>query len=137
MLSLLGLAACSDESPTVTQAAYDEEAQSLCDEHGGDIIVTADELVARPVSDAAKASFLVADFVPNARAIIRSLDGFGAPEANRVQYHNASVAALDALREIEVDAIDLIDRLNADLVIDSENPFIDLQTAFTDLDIPC
>ena len=134
----LGLAACGEDEPDpVSQEAYDDEAQRLCERHGGEVLLEFDALVENPSSDAADASFLVADYVPRARAIVRSLDGFGYPVENAAEYNAAVGQALEALDDIEEDAIGLIDRYKEGLLLDEENPFLDVDEAFVALDIPC
>jgi hypothetical protein len=130
------LSACSDDAPaTVTQEAYDAEAVRLCERRGEELL-TIEELEARPLSDAARAAFLSGELVPAARAIVRSLDDFGYPEANAVQYGNAAVAAIEALDELQVDAIGLLDRRREGLIVASDDPFAQLAGAITAMDIP-
>jgi hypothetical protein len=134
----LGLTACGDDEPDpVSQQAYDDEAERLCERHGGEVLVEADALAENPSSEAADASFLVADYVPRARAIVRSLDGFGFPVENAAEYTVAVDDALDALHDIEEDPIGLIARHREGLLLDEENPFLDVDAAFIALDIPC
>lgn len=138
LVSVGALAAggCSDEPDTVSQDEYEEEASRLCERHGEELI-SIDELEARPVSDAAKAAFLAGELVPAARAIVRSLDGFGYPAADAAEYSAAATEAFEALAELQNDAIGLLDRRRAGLLIEGEDPFADLAAAMAAMDIPC
>ena len=135
-IASLSLGGCDEEADTVSQDAYDEEAQRLCERHG-EALITVEELEARPVSDAAKASFLSGELVPAARAIVRSLDGFGYPPAKEAEYGRAAVRAFDATTEMSDDAIGLLDRRRQGLIVESDDPFADLAAALTAMDIPC
>lgn len=132
----LAVGACSDDAETVTQAAYDDEAQRLCTRHGA-ALISIDELEARPDSDAAKAAFLAGELVPAARSVVRSLDGFGYPPEKAAEYGNAAVAAFEALAELQADAIGLLDRRRAGLLVQEEDPFADLTAALATMDVPC
>ena len=135
-LASLGLGGCDEEPETVSQDAYDEEAQRLCERHG-DVLISVEELEARPVSDAAKASFLSGELVPAVRAIVRSLDGFGYPPAKAAEYGNAAVEAFAATTEMNDDAIGLLDRRRQGLIVESDDPFAELSAALAAMDIPC
>jgi hypothetical protein len=133
----VGLAACSDDDPeVVTQEAYDQEAIRLC-ERRGEALLTIEELEARPLSDAARAAFLAGELVPAGRAIVRSLDDFGYPADNAAQYANAAVVAIEALDSLQADAIGLLDRRRAGLIVASDDPFTELAQAIEAMDIPC
>lgn len=135
-VAALALGGCSDGPNVVSQDAYDDEAIRLCERHG-EALISIDELEARPVSDAAKAAFLAGELVPAARAIVRSLDGFGYPAANASEYSNAAVDAFEALADLQEDAIGLLDRRRAGLIVEEEDPFADLAAALAAMDIPC
>lgn len=132
----LGLVACSDEPEVVTQEAYDAEAIRLCERHGEELL-TIEELEARPLSDAARAAFLAGELVPAARAIVRSLDDFGYPADKAAQYANAAAVAIESLDDLQADAIGLLDRRRAGLIVASDDPFTDLAQAIEAMDIPC
>lgn len=132
----LGLGACSDEPEVVDQEAYDDEAARLCERHGEELL-TIEELEARPLSDAARAAFLAGELVPAARAIVRSLDDFGYPAAKAAEYRNAASVAIEALDDLQADAIGLLDRRRAGLIVDTDDPFTDLAEAVAAMDIPC
>lgn len=133
----MGLAACGDDGPgVVSQDAYDAEAIRLCERHG-DELLTIEELEARPLSDAARAAFLAGELVPAARAIIRSLDAFGYPATNAAEYHAAAVVAFEALDDLQADAIGLLDRRREGLIVETDDPFTDLEQAVAAMDIPC
>jgi hypothetical protein len=132
----LALGGCSEDAEAVTQDAYDAEAERLCERHG-EALISIDELDARPDSDAAKAAFLAGELVPAARSVVRSLDGFGYPPAKAAEYGNAAVAAFEALAEMQEDAIGLLDRRRAGLIVEGEDPFADLTAALAAMDIPC
>jgi hypothetical protein len=135
-LAALGLAGCDDGPKVVTQNEYDAEAIRLCDRRGEQLI-SIEELESRPLSDAAKAAFLSGEMVPAARAIVRSLDAFGYPEANAAEYSQAANDAFEALADLEVNAIALLDRRRQGLIVESEDPFADLAVALAAMDIPC
>ena len=135
-IASLAVGGCSDEPDVVSQDDYDEEAIRLCERHGEQLI-SVEELEARPASDAAKAAFLAGELVPAARAIIRSLDGFGYPAANAAEYGNAAVDAFEALADLQDDAIGLLDRRRAGLIVEDDDPFADLAAALAAMDIPC
>jgi len=132
----LGLVACSDEPDVVSQEAYDEEAIRLCERRGEELL-SIEELEARPLSDAARAAFLAGELVPAARAVVRSLDDFGYPAANAAEYSNGAAVAIAALDDLQADAIGLLDRRRAGLIVASDDPFTNLSQALAAMDIPC
>jgi hypothetical protein len=136
LIGSMGLVACSDEPEVVSQQQYDDEAARLCERLGAEL-VPVEAIEARPASDAAKAAFLAGEMVPAARAIVRSLDGFGYPASKAVAYSGAAVDAFEALAALQADAIRLLDLRRQGLLVADDDPFADLDEALSTMDIPC
>lgn len=139
-LGAFGLAACDedDEEEPVTQAAYDEEAARLCDTIGdGEPVVMGSDALPAASNDADRVSFLLAELVPEARSIVRSLRTFGYPPDKQGIYGNAEGRALSAVDEIENNAPAYVDLIQGGNLLPDEDPLVDLVAAFADLDIPC
>ena len=135
-VTVAALGACADEAPVVSQEEYDAEAIRLCERHGSELL-TIEELEAQPISDAARAAFLAGELVPAARAIVRSLEGFGYPADKAAEYANAAFVTFEALDELQANAIGQIDRRRAGLIIARDDPFADLAAGIDAMDIPC
>jgi len=135
-----GLAACgdADDEEPVTQAAYDDEAARLCDTIGdGEPVVMAADALPTASSDADRVSFLLAELVPEARSIVRSLRTFGYPPEQRAVYSNATARALSAINRIESNAPAYVDLIQGGNLLPDEDPLVDLVAAYADLDVPC
>ena len=135
-----GLAACddTDDEEPITQAAYDEEAARLCERFGdGEPVVMASDALPSASSDADRVSFLLAELVPEARSIVRSLRTFGVPPEQQALYGNAAARALSAINVIESNAPAYVDLIQGGNLLADEDPLVDLVAAYADLDIPC
>lgn len=143
-LSSFGLGACDDlddatddaDDEPVTQEAYDDEAARLCERFVGDVVDIAAEMNGSE-SDAERISLLRAEFVPNLRAIVQSLETFGYPPDQAATYSQAEAVALNRLDEIEDEAPELVDRMMAGTLLPEEDPFVRLEEALVALDVPC
>lgn len=134
------LAACadSDDEEPITQAAYDGEAARLCETIGdGQPVVMPSNALPAASSDADRVSFLLAELVPEARSIVRSLRTFGYPPEQEALYGNAEARALSAIDRIESNAPAYVDLIQGGTLLPEEDPLVDLVAAYADLDIPC
>lgn len=138
VVAVLGLSACGeDDADPVSVRQYRAKAEELCNQHATRVLEENRDIEANPASDAEVAAFLRAEFVPRMRAIVLSLDAFGYPAENAADYADATNRALPALQEIQDDTYLLIDKLRRGDLADEDDPFVTLEAAMVDLDVPC
>jgi hypothetical protein len=137
-LAALALGACGDdEADPVSQAAYDETAAELCERQGGEQFQSLAAFRTTARSDAEQVALFRSEFVPRVRAIVRGINAAGYPPDREADYRAALGSAMSAAQEIEDDTYELIDRQRRGALPDDENPFLRIDAAFADADVPC
>jgi hypothetical protein len=141
VFAVAALGACSDDEggTPASQEAYDETAAELCERYGDTVLIDANTLLAMGESDAAIVSFLRTEYVPNLRAIVRSLNRVGFPAENAAAYSEGLTEVLEALTETddEVEAYALVDRLRQNAIDSEENPIAKVNAGMDQADIAC
>jgi len=137
LLGIGVLAGCGDdeEAVVITQAAYDEEAERLCTQHGESLARAYSDV--RADSDAEEASLYTTEFIPRGRALINRLHEFGLPPDKAEEYTAGFNEALAALGAIEAEPYRYIDMRHARELTPEEDYVNRFRAGLAAADVPC